>query len=119
MTRREVCVIRKTNNTSGVSGVTRIDVMERNKGRTLRRRYWDAQWPTLSGKPVHRKFSIKAYGERRAFQLAVQARRQGLRQLTQVPFRPTLLVHDLEPVPGSGRVPSPCEPGRARHDDDY
>ena len=88
MTRREVCVIRKTNNTSGVSGVTRIDVMERNKGRTLRRRYWDAQWPTLSGKPVHRKFSIKAYGERRAFQLAVHARRQGLRQLTRAPFRP-------------------------------
>ncbi|MBS0156563.1 MAG: hypothetical protein JSS38_18420 [Nitrospira sp.] len=98
MARREVCVIRKTSNRSGVSGVTRIDVVEWNKGRKLRRLYWDAQWPTLSGKPVHRKFSIKAYGEHRAFQLAVQARRQGLRQLTRLPFRPTILVHDLEPV---------------------
>ncbi len=100
MTRREVCVIRKMNNTSGVSGVTRIDVMERNKGRKVRRLYWDAQWPDRSGNAVHRKFSIKVYGERRAFQLAVQARRQGLRQLTRLPFRPTILVHDLEPVSG-------------------
>ena len=100
MTRREVCVIRKTNNTSGVSGVTRIDGVERTQGGKVRRLYWDAQWPTLSGKPIHRKFSIKIYGERRAFQLAVHARRQGLRQLTRAPFRPPILAHDLEPVSG-------------------
>ena len=92
MTRREVCVVRKTNNTSGVSGITRIDSVEWNKGRSLHRRYWDAQWPTLSGKPIHRKFSIKIYGERRAFQLAVHARRQGLRQLTRLPFRSKVSV---------------------------
>ncbi|HMS85234.1 MAG TPA: AP2 domain-containing protein [Nitrospira sp.] len=100
MTRREVCVIRKTNNTSGVSGITRIDSVEWTQSRKVHRLYWDAQWPTLSGKPVHRKFSITLYGERRAFQLAVHARRQGLRQLTRAPFRPTILAHDLEPLPG-------------------
>lgn len=43
MTRREVCVIRKTNNRSGVSGVTRINSVEWTQGRKVRRLYWDAQ----------------------------------------------------------------------------
>ncbi|MFO0702182.1 MAG: hypothetical protein U0236_23490 [Nitrospira sp.] len=87
ITRQEVCQIRKKNNRSGVSGVTRIDTWEWSRGRRFRRRYWDAQWPDRTGRAVHKKFSIRKYGERRAFRLAVLARRNGLCTLSTAPFR--------------------------------
>ena len=87
LTRREVCLIKKKNNKSGVSGLSRIDVVEWRNGYRFHRLYWDVQWPDGSGKPVHRKFSIRKYGERRAFRLAAHARRHGLRRLNRAPFR--------------------------------
>lgn len=87
LTRQELCAIRKKNNRSGISGVTRIDVMEKGRDdRVYRRIYWDAQWPIDNGKARHRKFSVKKYGEKRAFELACKARRTALRSL-QVSFR--------------------------------
>jgi len=81
MTRREICRIKKKNNRSGISGVTRIDAMETGRGRPRHRQYWLAQWPIGSGKAKTRKFSITRYGEQGAFQRAVQARRKALRAL--------------------------------------
>jgi hypothetical protein len=81
LSRPERCRIRKKNNRSGVSGVTRIDTREKSRGRIYRRRYWLAQWPIGGGKAQMKKFSIKRYGERGAFQRALQARRQALRSL--------------------------------------
>jgi hypothetical protein len=40
LTRQERCSIMKKNNRSGLSGVTRSDVMEKAHGRIYRRRYW-------------------------------------------------------------------------------
>lgn len=81
LTRLECCRIRKKNNRSGVSGVTRIDALEKNRGRVYHRRYWVAQWPTEKGKAQKKKFSIWQYGERGAFQRALRARRQALKAL--------------------------------------
>jgi len=81
LTRPERCKIRKKNNRSGVSGVTRIDTLEKNRGRIYSRRYWLAQWPIGDGKAKMRKFSITRYGERGAFQRALQAKRKALRGL--------------------------------------
>jgi hypothetical protein len=81
LTRQEVCSIKKKNNRSGISGVMRVDVLEKKRGRLYRRVYWDVQWPIGNGKARHKKFSVKKYGERHAFRLAVKARRAALRNL--------------------------------------
>lgn len=81
LTRPERCMIKKKNNRSGISGVTRIDIMETSRGRHYHRRYWLAQWPIGNGKARKKKFSIMRYGERGAFQRALQARRRAIRAL--------------------------------------
>lgn len=84
-TRLEICRIKKKNNRSGVSGVTRIDTRERNRAQIIHRRYWLAQWPIGDGKAQMKKFSIKEYGEQGAFRLAVRARQEALKSLSSVP----------------------------------
>ena len=84
LTRPERCRIRKKNNRSGVSGITRIEAFEKSRGRVYHRRYWLAQWPIGKSKAQKKKFSITRYGERGAFQRAVHARRQALKRLAQI-----------------------------------
>ena len=84
LTRQERCRIRKKNNRSGVSGVTRIDVSEKSRGRSYRKRYWLAQWPIGGGKARMKKFSITRYGEREAFQWALRARQEALKRLARI-----------------------------------
>ena len=84
LTRPEICRIRKRNNRSGISGVTRIDTWENSRGRRVHRRYWLAQWPVGNGKASKKKFSIKQYGEREARQRALHVRQQALRRLAKV-----------------------------------
>ena len=52
------CGIRKKNNRSGISGLTRVDTWAMYRGRRFRRLFWDAQWPIGNGKAQHKKFSI-------------------------------------------------------------
>lgn len=80
-TRPERCMIKKKNNRSGVSGVTKIDTWEHDRGRRYHRRYWLAQWPIGNGKARRKKFSIIRYGERGAFHRALRARREALKSL--------------------------------------
>lgn len=83
-TRPELCSIKKRNNRSGVSGVTRIDAVEKNsRGKSVRRRYWLAEWSIGNGKAKMKKFSIQRYGERGAFQRAVRTRQQALKSLAK------------------------------------
>lgn len=73
-TRPELCRIKKKNNRSGVSGVTKIDTCECDRGRRYHRRYWLAQWPIGNGKAKMKKFSITRYREHGARQRALRAR---------------------------------------------
>lgn len=81
LTRSERCRIRKKNNRSGVSGVTKIGAWEKSRGRIYHRQYWLAQWPTDRGRAQKKKFSITRFGERGAFHRSVRARRQALKRL--------------------------------------
>jgi hypothetical protein len=84
-TRLEFCQIKKKNNRSGISGVTRIDTWEDTRGRRYPRRYWLAQWPIGNGSAKMLKFSIKLYGEQGARQRAIRARREALKSLSPIP----------------------------------
>ncbi|MGH8579129.1 MAG: AP2 domain-containing protein [Gammaproteobacteria bacterium] len=74
LTRAEYASILRRNNTSGVPGVCKY-----GSG------HWVAFWPTLPGKTRRVKFSVPKYGEKKAFELAVIARRRALEGL-QEPF---------------------------------
>jgi hypothetical protein len=82
------CAIRKKNNRSGISGLTRVDTWEMYKGRRFRRLYWDAQWPIGFGKAQHKKFSITKYGEDEAYLRARTARATALKALSSQTFSP-------------------------------
>ena len=82
------CAIRKKNNRSGVSGLTRVDTWELYKGRRFRRLYWDAQWPIGHKKAQHKKFSITKFGEEEAYLRAFTARATALKALSTQTFSP-------------------------------
>ena len=82
------CAIRKKNNRSGISGLTRVDTWEMYKGRRFRRLYWEAQWPIGHGKAQHKKFSITKYGEDGAYRRARTARKTALKALSTQTFSP-------------------------------
>ena len=82
------CAIRKKNNRSGISGLTRVDTWKLYKGRRFRRLYWDAQWPIGDGKAQHKKFSITKYGEHGAYRRAFTARNTALKALSTQTFSP-------------------------------
>ena len=77
LTRQEICRIRKKNNRSGVSGVSRHEAPGRTPT-SPRMAYWLAQWPTGEGRAKRRKFGVKKYGEDGAYRRALQARQQAL-----------------------------------------
>jgi hypothetical protein len=83
LTRPERCRIKKKNNRSGISGVTRIDIMDTSRGRRYHRQYWLAQWPIGNGKAKMKKFSITLYGEHGARQRALRARHEALKSLAK------------------------------------
>lgn len=82
------CAIRKKNNRSGISGLTRVDTWQMYKGRRFRRLYWDAQWPIGHRQAQHRKFSITKYGEHGAYRRAFTARNTALKALSTQTFSP-------------------------------
>jgi hypothetical protein len=76
MERRETVRIcsRSVRNSSGVVGVSKVTVMAANG---LEYQFWQATWSPERGKRRCVKFSVKRYGEERAFELAVRARQRG------------------------------------------
>jgi hypothetical protein len=108
LTRQELCAIKKKNNRSGISGVSRIDVWEKNRARIYRRIYLDAQWPTDHGKARHKKFSVKRYGERGAFLRALKTRRQALEGLIIQDHARNQSINFIRPLSPRGIHPSRC-----------
>jgi len=72
--RARVCE-RSPRNSSGVVGVSKITVIAAN-GNSYH--FWQATWSPAPGQRRCVKFSIKRYGNHRAFQLAVEARTEGI-----------------------------------------
>ncbi len=62
-------------NSSGVVGVSKITVISSN-GNSYH--FWQATWSPTLGQRRCVKFSIKRYGDREAFELAVEARTEGI-----------------------------------------
>lgn len=65
---------RSLRNSSGVIGVSRVKVT--TNGTVYE--FWQATWSPRPGERRCLKFSIKRYGDERAFTLAVEARRKGI-----------------------------------------
>ena len=63
-------------NVSGVVGVSRIVI----KSGLRRYEFWQATWSCESGVRKRMKFSVRRYGEDRAFELACVARKNGERK---------------------------------------
>ncbi|MFC3146439.1 hypothetical protein [Piscinibacterium candidicorallinum] len=75
-TRKEQAVKPLANNTSGVRGVCRIeDRRVSASGEPLILAYWSAYVRDETGRPRAKRFAIHRYGEQRAFDLAVAARK--------------------------------------------
>lgn len=72
--RTRICE-RSARNSSGVVGVSKITVVSAN-GTTYQ--FWQATWSPAPGQRRCVKFSIKRHGDQEAFQLAVEARTQGI-----------------------------------------
>jgi len=77
VTREEQARICRTSkrNSSGVVGVSKIKVLAANG--TIYE-FWQATWSTEPGMRRTVKFSVKRHGNEMAFQLAVEARNQGI-----------------------------------------
>lgn len=66
---------RSQRNSSGVVGVSKITVAAAN-GNSYQ--FWQATWSPTPGQRRCVKFSIQRYGDRQAFQMAVEARTEGI-----------------------------------------
>jgi hypothetical protein len=72
--RARVC-LKSARNSSGVVGVSKVSVSAGN-GSTYH--FWQATWCPSPGERRCVKFSVKRHGDRQAFRLAVEARRDGV-----------------------------------------
>jgi hypothetical protein len=100
ITRSEFCCIKRSNNTSGTSGVcTYAKRYERRDGSIKENWYWEASWPNAHGESIKKVFSVNNYGEEMAKQLAINARQLGLASLEGVfwPSERVLVVDRATP----------------------
>lgn len=82
ITRKEVCVIKRANNKSGITGVCTYGKRYRLRdGSERESRYWEANWPSADGKPLSINFSVNKYGEEVARSMAIRARRRAIESL--------------------------------------
>jgi hypothetical protein len=86
ITRKEVCSVRRSNNTSGIAGVCTYAKRYKRRDNSIKENwYWEASWPNERGESVKAIFSVNTYGETIARQMAIRARQKGLNAL-QGPF---------------------------------
>ena len=75
--RRSWADIRRRKGRSGIHGVQRVT----NRKTKPWRKYWQATWSPEPYVARRKLFSIRKYGEERAKQLAIRARRDGVRSM--------------------------------------
>lgn len=86
ITRKEVCSVKRSNNTSGIAGVCTYAKRYKRRDNSIKENwYWEASWPNERGESVKAIFSVNTYGETIARQMAIRARQKGLDAL-QGPF---------------------------------
>lgn len=82
LSRQEFCTILRSNNKSGISGVCKYGKPFTLKDGTVKRNwYWEASWPEESGYQAHVVFSVNHYGDDKARELAIEARRAAMRRI--------------------------------------
>lgn len=85
LSRVEFAKVKRRNNKSGVTGVCLVCCKYYLADGTEKRLwYWEASWPTSPGQHINQRFSCAIHGKQRAFEMACQARRRGLRQVRGV-----------------------------------
>ena len=84
----DFCAIVRSNNTSGIAGVSRVDKGSvSTKGIFVSRPYWCAPLAVADGKVRLNSFSVRKLGEEQARANAIQARTTALRELGTLAFR--------------------------------
>ena len=82
LSRLEFCSILRSNNQSGITGVYRYAKnFTLKNGKIKESWYWEATWPIGKSKQSHLSFPVNEYGEAKARQLAIRARKEALRSL--------------------------------------
>ena len=77
--REELLTKASSRNTSGYPGVRKLETNVRKGKWIYSYAFWEASWtPRPGGKRVKRRFSVQKYGDKKAKQLAIEARRKGL-----------------------------------------
>lgn len=76
----EFCQQKRSNNTSGVPGVHFLTPGRQPEG------IWQARLKLADGTKLTKTFSVRKHGERKAFQLAVAARREMLQRVEERPY---------------------------------
>lgn len=80
-TPKEIANRERSNNTSGVVGVRYVEELDpRWKSKPVYG-YWVAQWSPEPGVRKTQRFSIEKYGDDEAYELAVKARKKGVRSM--------------------------------------
>ena len=82
LSRLEFCSILRSNNQSGITGVYRYAKSFKLKdGKVKESWYWEASWPVGQSKQSHISFPVNEFGETRARQMAILARKKALKSL--------------------------------------
>lgn len=79
--RIERAELKRANNSSGIPGVSRTKNTKSYKKQTYTYDFWQAYWSPEPGVTKSVRFSVKKYGEKKAKQLAIEARMKALQEI--------------------------------------
>ena len=80
-TRKQRAEIVTSRNYSGIPGVRYIEETSRKGDREYVYGYWEAQWSPKPYVRKKRRFSVKKYGDKKAMELAIEARAKGVEEM--------------------------------------
>jgi len=77
--------LKRPNNTSGITGIGRYSTQKVQSNGQVKTHYsWQAFWKDADGKRRARSFSVNVYGDEGARRFALQARKDGLKEVKKV-----------------------------------